>query len=207
MTSPVNLFFAPDGQTVLRYWRKDGSVCERHTRFPAQLLTARPDPEADVRPCVLETPHAALFAAFRGIPLRPEADWRLAEGEAFGPVFREAFAALLSMLRRPPAERWCVRGEPGFFLQFGFREAGGYLMGALLLPCGKPAVLTFRAEDLIEAQPPPVPFAEMDVRSEADGLPPRMDAAVGWDTRLRLPIAAPGGALLRLIPHVPSPGD
>lgn len=201
MTPPVNLFFTPDGQTAVRYWRKDGAVRERRVRFPAQLLTAAPDPAAEVRPCCLETPHAALFAAFRGIPLCPGGDWRLAEGDAFRPLFRQAFAALLAMLRRPPEERWCVRGEPGSFLQFGFREAQGYVMGALALPCGKPIVLTFRAADLIEALPPSAPFAEMDIHSEADGLPPRVDAAMGWDTRIRLPIADAGGALLRLTPR------
>lgn len=198
---PANLYFTPEGWTALRYWRRDGSVCERRVRFPAQLLTAPPDPAADVRPRTLDTPHAALFAVFRTIPLRPEGDWRLAEGEAFLPCFRKAFDVLLAMLRRPPEERWCVRGEPGWFVQFGFRETKGYAMGALVLPCGKPAVLTFRAADLIEALPPPHPFAEMDILSEADGLPPRTDAAQGWDTRLRLPIADCGGALVRLMPR------
>lgn len=201
MTRPVNLFFTPDGQTALRYWQRDGVVHERRVRFPAQLLTAAPAPAADIRPRCLETPHAALFAAFRGMPLRPEGGWSLAEDEAFHPVFRQAFAALLTMLRRPPNERWCVRGEPGIFLQFGFREAQGYTMGALALPCGKPIVLTFRAADLIEALPPPSPFAEMDIYSEADGLPPRNDIAMGWDTRIRLPIADSGGALLHLTPR------
>lgn len=203
MTPPVNLFFTPDGQTALRYWRKDGTVRERRVRFPAQLLTAAPDADAAVRPRCLETPHAALFAAFRGIPLYPGGDWRLAEGDAFRPLFRQTFAALLAMLRRPPEERWCVRGEPGGFLQFGFRDAQGYTMGALALPCGRPIVLTFRAEDLIGALPPPRPFAEMDITSEADGLPPRTDPAMAWDTRIRLPLADSGGALLRLSPRNP----
>ena len=43
--------------------------------------------------------------------------------------------------------------------------------------------------------------SDLDIRSEADGLPPRVDAAMGWDTRIRLPIADAGGALLRLTPR------
>ena len=198
---PVNLYFTAEGQTAVRYRRTDGTVAERRVRFPAQLLVQPPDSAADVRPGCLDTPYAALFAAFRGIPLRPEGNWHLAKGGAFSPVFRAAFEALLKMLRRPPEERWCVRGEPGWFLQFGFREGRDYAMGALVLPCGTPAVLTFRSEDLIEALPPNVPFAEMDLSSVADGLPEQRATAQGWDTRLRLPIADCGGAMVRLFPR------
>ncbi len=199
---PVNLYFSSSaqGQTVLRYWRNDGRVAERCVRFPAELLTQPPDPEADIRTTLLESPYAALFAAFRGMPLRPDLPWRLADNGAFQPCFRQAFDGLLQMLRRAPEERWCVRGEPGWFVQFGLREADGYTMGAWVLPCGKPAVLTFRAEDLIRALPPHTPFAEMTITSEADGLPPQTAQNCGWDTRIRLPIADCGGALVRLSP-------
>ena len=197
MTPPINLYFDAHARTRLRYWAA-GAPRERVLPCPAALLMAPPDPEAEVTGRVLATPHEALFHAFRGMPLRPEADWTLALGEAFTPLWRTVFAQLLEMLRRPPEARWCVRGEPGWFLQFGLREAdGSYTMGALVLPNGKPAVLTFRAEDLIEALPPPRPFAEMEVVSQADGLPAQTDR-VPWDTRVRLPIATPGAALLSL---------
>lgn len=195
---PVNLYYTPDGQTALRYWRRDGSIVERVVRFPAQLVMQAPDAEAEVTPRVLETPSAALFAAFRAIPLCPQGEWRLAEGEAFGPVFRAAFEAFLEMMRKPVEERWCVRGEPGYFLQFGMREGEGYTMGALVLPCGKPAVLTFRAEDLIQALPPARAFETMSITSQAEGLSKETSPSMGWDTRIRLPITTPGGALLKL---------
>lgn len=198
---PVNLYFTAQGRTVLRYWRVDGSVVERQVRSPAALLCQEPDPEAVVSPRALENAEAVLFAAFRELPLCPQGAWALAEA-GFTPLYREAFAALLRMVRRPVAERWCRRGEPGWFLQFGLREAdGSYTMGAFVLPCGKPAVLTFRAGDLIEALPGARPFATMDVLSAADGLAEQRDAAVGWDARIRLPIAERGAALVRLLPR------
>lgn len=200
MTRPVNLFFDSRGQARLRYWA-DGTVRERCARCPAGLLCLPPDPEADAVPTrPLETPREALFHAFRALPLRPGEAWRLADGNAFTPLWRKAFGALLRMLRRPPEARWCVRGEPGWFLQFGLREDDGtYTMAALLLPNGKPAVLTFRAEDCLETLPPPRPFAEMDVTTEADGLPPQTDR-LPWDARIRLPIDTPGAAFLTLRP-------
>lgn len=201
MTAPINLHFDARGRTHLRYWG-GGAPRERVVPCPAALLMAPPDPEAEADPRGrgLDTPRAALFHAFRAMPLRPEADWRLAPGEAFTPLWRTAWETLVAMLRRPPEARWCVRGEPGWFLQFGLREDdGSYVMGALVLPTGKPAVLTFRAGDLIEALPPPRPFAEMDATTEADGLPAQTDR-LPWDTRIRLPIATPGAALLTLRP-------
>lgn len=198
---PVNLYFDEKGQTVLRYWRKDGLAVERRATFPAQLLTLPPDDRADVGSQVLEAANAVVFAAFRRMPLVPEAAWRLG-GEGFSPVYRQVFEALLRMLRLPPAQRWCVRGEPGWFLQFGLKECdGSYTMGAFVLPCGKPAVLTFRAEDCIEALPPERPFAAMKIVSSADGLPEHVDVAQPWDTRIRLPIAENGAALVRLFPE------
>lgn len=195
MTHPINLYFDAHARTRLRYWAA-GAPRERVLPCPAALLMAPPDPEAEVTGRVLTTPHEALFHAFRTMPLRPELDWTLAPGEAFTPLWRTVFDKLLEMLRRPPEARWCVRGEPGWFLQFGLREAdGSYTMAALVLPNGKPAVLTFRAEDLIEALSPPRPFAEMEIVSQADGLPAQTDR-VPWDTRVRLPIATPGAALL-----------
>ena len=198
---PVNLYFTAQGRTALRYWRADGSVAERQVSSPAALLCQEADPEAVVSPRVLESAEAVLFAAFRELPLCPQGAWALA-GEGFSPLYREAFAALLRMLRRAPSERWCRRGEPGWFLQFGLREAdGSYTMGAFVLPCGKPAVLTFRAADLIEALPGAQPFATMDVLSAADGLAEQRNEAVGWDARIRLPIADRGAALVRLFPR------
>lgn len=196
---PTNLYY-DRGRTCLRYWA-GGAPRERVAPFPAALVTLPPDPEAEVTPRALATPAEALFQMFRGIPLRPEGAWSLAEG-AFPPVWREAFGHFLRMVHQPPEARWCVRGEPGWFLQFGLREAdGAYTLGAFVLPCGKPAVLTFRAEDLIEALPPPRFFAVMDIRSEADGLEAREDEAWPWDTRVRLPIASPGAAIVRLRPR------
>lgn len=201
MTAPTNLYFDPRGRTRLRY-HAAGAVRERTAPCPAALLRLPPDPDAEAVPTrPLQTPRAALFHAFRALPLRPEADWRLAPGDAFTPLWRTAFDALLRMLRRPPEARWCVRGEPGWFLQFGLREDdGAYTMAALLLPNGKPAVLTFRAEDLLDALPPPRPFAEMDTTTQADGLPPQTDR-LPWHARIRLPIDTPGAALLTLRPR------
>lgn len=197
---PVNLYYDARGRTCLRYWAL-GAPRGRTVAFPAALLTQPPDPEAEVAPRVFASPAEALFGMFRGMPLRPEGGWALAR-EGFPAVWREAFDAFLRMLRLPPGERWCVRGEPGWFLQFGLREAdGAYTMGAFVLPCGRPAVMTFRAEDLIEALPPPRFFAVMDIRSEADGLEAREDEAWPWDTRVRLPIASPGAAIVRLRPR------
>ncbi len=168
---------------------------------PAALLMAPPDPTAMGNPHLLQTPEEVLFCAFRGMPLCPEGDWCLAE-ESFSDTFRATFEALLRMLRKPPEERWCVRGEPGWFLQFGLREEdGSYTMGAFVLPCGKPAVLTFRAEDLIRDLPPREPFATMEVSSIADGLPLQTDCHMAWDTRVRLPIADRGAALIVLRPE------
>ena len=73
-------------------------------------------------------------------------------------------------------------------------------MGAFVLPCGKPAVLTFRLEDLIDTLPPASPFEKVDILSEADGLPAQCDQGLPWDTRVRLPIADNGAALLRITP-------
>ncbi len=202
MASPVNLFFTAQGQTALRYWTQSGERRERVVSHPAALLLESPDPEADVAPGELETPEAVLFAAFRALPLCPNGAWRLKAG-AFSPLWERTFAGLLAMLRKPPAERWCVRGEPGWFLQFGLRLEGtpSYAMGAFVLPCGKPAVLTFRAEDLIERLPPRKPFARMSVVSEADGLEARRDEGMGWDTRIRLPLADRGAAWITLEPE------
>lgn len=197
---PVNLYFKPDGTTALRYWRKGGNVVERTAAFPAQLLTLPPDATAEVVAQTLETPAAVLFAAFRAMPLAPALDWQLAR-EGMSEVYRATFAALLRMLRLPPEKRWCVRGEPGWFLQFGLQEAdGSYTMGAFVLPCGKPAALTFRTTDLIEHLMPEAIFECADFITEADGLPARTDHALPWDTRVRLPIADNGAALIRIIP-------
>ena len=201
---PVNLYYDVNGQTVVRYWRTDGSVAERRVAFPAQLLTQPADDAAVVSTRALETPSAVLFAAFRQMPLAPQAEWRLA-GPGMSVCFEETFAALLRMLRLPPSERWCVRGEPGWFLQFGFQEAdGSYTMGAFVLPCGKPAVLTFRLEDLIDTLPPASPFEKVDILSEADGLPAQCDQGLPWDTRVRLPISDNGAALIRITPCRPN---
>ncbi len=197
---PVNLYFQPDGTTALRYWCKHGGVVERCAAFPAQLLTLPPDADAAVTACALETPAAVLFAAFRAMPLAPALDWRLA-GAGMSEVYQATFAALLRMLRLPPERRWCVRGEPGWFLQFGLQEAdGSYTMGAFVLPCGKPAALTFRTTDLIEHLMPEEAFERADFITEADGLPAQTDAALPWDTRVRLPIADNGAALVRIRP-------
>lgn len=199
----VNLYFTPEGKTALRYRLTSGERRQRTVDFPAALLTQCGEPAAEVNLQPLHNPEAALFAAFRTIPLRPEAPWELTDSSDFTPLFRETFAALLRMMRLPPEARWCRRGEPGKFLQFGFREAdGSYTMGAFILPCGKPAVLTFRAEDLITALPPPEPFATMDITSAADGLSEQTDPEMAWDARIRLPIADRGAALITLRPHL-----
>lgn len=198
----VNLYFTPEGKTALRYRLTTGERRERTVDFPSALLTQPAEPEAEVNLQPLHNPEAALFAAFRAIPLRPDAPWTLTESPDFSPLYRETFAALLRMMRLPPEQRWCRRGEPGRFLQFGFREKdGSYTMGAFILPCGKPAVLTFRAEDLITALPPDFPFATMEIRSVADGLPEQIDPEKAWDTRIRLPIADRGAALITLRPQ------
>lgn len=199
---PVNLYYNKEGCTVLRYWRHDGKVLERVATSPAQLLTLPPDADAAVKARVLDTPAAVLFSAFRRLPLVPNADWQLGVGD-FSPLYRETFAAMLRMLRLPSQQRWCVRGEPGWFLQFGLRETdGSYTMGAFVLPCGKPAVLTFRSEDLIEALPPKIAFETMTITSAADGLEEQTISRMAWDTRIRLPIADNGAALVRLFPEV-----
>lgn len=199
---PVNLYYDANGQTIVRYWRTDGAVYERTAAFPAQLLTLPADEAAAVTARPLETPAAVLFAAFRQMPLMPMADWKLAFSDVTD-CYRATFDALLRMLRLPADQRWCVRGEPGWFLQFGLREAdGSYTLGAFVLPCGKPAVLTFRLEDLIEALPPQQAFEVADIYTEADGLPAQWDSEMAWDTRIRLPIAENGAALIRVIPHV-----
>lgn len=198
----VNLYFTPEGKTALRYRLTSGERRERTVAYPAALLSLPGESEAEVNLQPLHNPEAVLFAAFRAIPLRPDAPWTLTDAPDFTPLFRETFAALLRMMRLPPEARWCRRGEPGKFLQFGFREAdGSYTMGAFVLPCGKPAVLTFRAEDLITALPPEKPFATMTITSAADGLAEQVDAAMAWDTRIRLPIADRGAALITLRPH------
>lgn len=199
---PVNLVYEASGGVLLRYWVCGGAgVRERRVRCPAALLRGAPDGEAMVRPGVLETPEAVLFAAFRGMPLVPGPGWRLAEGGAFSPLYREVFGALQRFFLLPERERWCVRGEPGWFLQFGFREGdGSYVMGAFVLPCGKPAALTFRVADLVEALPLERPFGEVRVWSAADGLPAEDRAGLAWDVRVRLPIVERGAALVRVFP-------
>ncbi len=196
---PTNLYFT-EGKTALRYWTTKGEARERVVPFPAALLTAPPDSEAAITPRVLETPAEVLFCAFRALPLAPDAPWALAEGH-FSPLYQHTFDALLRMLRKAPEERWCVRGEPGWFLQFGLQEDdGSYTMGAFVLPCGKPAVLTFRAEDLISALPPAQPFAEMQITTVADGLEAQTQDGYAWDTRIRLPMQDNGAALVSCIP-------
>ncbi|MBQ9694461.1 MAG: hypothetical protein IJV69_06875 [Kiritimatiellae bacterium] len=198
---PVNLYFDVNGQTVLRYWRTNGTVAERRVDFPAHLLTSPEDPLAEVKGRALETPSAVLFAAFRQIPLAPGADWELT-GQKMSVCYQATFAALLRMMRLPVEKRWCVRGEPGWFLQFGFQETdGSYTLGAFVLPCGKPAVLTFRLEDVIDTLPPEKPFQTADIHTEADGLLAQWDYGLPWDTRVRLPIADNGAALIRVIPN------
>lgn len=195
----VNLYFTPEGKTALRYRLASGERRERSVAYPAALLSLPGDPEAEVNLQPLHNPEAALFAAFRAIPLRPDAPWSLTDTPEFTPLFRETFAAFLRMMRLPPEARWCRRGEPGKFLQFGFRESdGSYTMGAFVLPCGKPAVLTFRAEDLITALPSAEPFKTMTVISVADGIPEQLDSGMAWDTRIRLPIADRGAARITL---------
>ena len=202
MQPPVNLYFRADGRVAVRYWLQGGTVRERVADFPAALLAAPPDPEAAVAGGVFARPEEVLFAAFRALPLNPRAPWCLARGTAFSALYRRTFAALLRMLRKAPKSRWCVRGEPESFLQFGLREPdGSYTLGAFVLPCGRPAVLTFRVGDLIERLPPKAPFACMRVSSAADGLPEQVDGGLAWDTRVRLPIADRGAALLRVWPE------
>lgn len=197
---PVNLYFTPDGQTALRYWRQGGEVTERRVDFPAELLTQAPDPQAEIVARPLTSATDVLFAAFRAMPLRPELDWRL--GPGFSEHYQKTFAALLRMLRSPCEKRWCVRGEPGWFLQFGLlEEESSYTLGAFVVPCGKPAVLTFRLADAIERLPLARPFATMDLTSSTDLLPEETAKDVAWDTRIKLPIPDNGSALLRLHPH------
>ena len=201
MGAPVNLYYTADGRTVLRYWTRSGRIRERIVRHPAALLMQPPDVEADVSPGVLETPEAVMFAAFRALPLCPHGAWCLASGR-FSTVYERVFALLLRMLREQSERRWCVRGEPGWFLQFGVGEQDPvqYSLGAFVLPCGRPAVLTFRTADMVERVPMERPFAEMTVISEADGLPARIDDRMPWDTRVRLPIAERGAAKITLNP-------
>jgi hypothetical protein len=197
---PVNLYFKPDGTTALRYWNRQERVVERVVAFPAQLLTQPADTEAWITAQTLTTAAGVFFAAFRMMPLAPALDWQVAI-PGMSEVYSETFAALLRMLRLPPEKRWCVRGEPGWFLQFGLQETdGSYTMGAFVLPCGKPAALTFRTTDLIEHLIPEAAFECADFITEADGLPARTDYALPWDTRVRLPIADNGAALIRIHP-------
>lgn len=199
----VNLYFTPTGETALRYRLSSGERRQRTVAFPAALLTQPEEPEAEVNLQPLPSPEAVLFAAFRTLPLRPNARWTLEDNPDFSPLYRETFAALLRMMRLPPEKRWCRRGEPGKFLQFGLQEAdGSYTMGAFILPCGKPAVLTFRAEDLITTLPPEKPFATMEITSDADGLCAQVNPDMAWDTRIRLPIADRGAALIKLKPNL-----
>lgn len=200
--APVNLYFTPEGKTALRYRRQGGEVAERIVDFPAALLTQAPDPQADVDVRPFETANDLVFAAFRAMPLRPELNWRLAEGH-FGEHFQRTFQTLLKMLRMAPERRWSTRGEPGEFLQFGLlEEDGSYTMGAFTLPSGRPFVLTFRPEDMIERLPLARPFATLSLTSSTDALPPRTDPHLPWDTRLRLPLPGPASALLHLAPEV-----
>lgn len=200
MKKPVNLYFTKHGQTVVRYGCIDGTIVERCVSRPTALLLQPADENAAVEASAIETASALLFHAYRGMALRPELDWTL-KGD-FSPLFHEVFQHLLACLRKPAEERWCVRGEPNKFLHFGYRTTEGhYILGAFVLPWGKPTVFTFRAGDLIEALPPTAPFATMTIESVADGLAPQCDQHMGWDTRIRLPMVENGAALLHLIPE------
>lgn len=203
MQKPVNLYYTPQGLTALRYSRCDGSIVERIVSRPSALLLEAADSMAAVEAKVLSTAQAVMFNAFRAIPLMPEGDWKLAAEADASPLFRETFQHLLTFLRQPPKRRWCVRGEPHYFLLFGYQAMdGSYLMGAFVLPCGKPSVLTFRAEDLLQALPPAQAFATMTVVSASDGATQQTDVNMGWDTRIRLPINDNGAALVKLIPNL-----
>lgn len=195
-----NLYYTPDGQTALRYFLKSGAVRERIVSFPAALLTEPPDPEAAVCPRTLLTPREALFCAFRMIPLSPDGAWELAE-TGFSPVFRRAFDLLLRMLRMSPDRRWCSRGEPEWFLQFGLRDDDRLEMAALVLPCGKPAALTFRAEDLFRALGDAAEDRRFTLVSVSDGAPEETLHGVEPDIRIRMPVEDNGGAIVRFIPE------
>lgn len=196
----VNLYFTSQGQTVLRYGCGEGSRRERVVARPTALLTLAADSEAAVEGQGLASARAVLFHAFRGMTLNPTGAWHLA-GE-FSPEYRMVFDHLLRFFHAPADERWCVRGEPGKFLHFGYRTAEGeYFLGAFVLPWGKPTVFTFRAEDLIQALPPKRPFATMTVETLGDGLPLQRVSGMGWDTRVRLPLVEDGAVLLHFIPE------
>lgn len=197
---PFNLYYTPDGKTALRYLLRGGAFRERIVPFPAALLTAPPDPEAAVCPRTLLTPREALFSAFRMIPLSPDGAWKLAE-TGFSPVFRRAFDLLLRMLRMPPERRWCTRGEPEWFLQFGLHDEEMWEMAALVLPCGKPAALTFRAEDFFRALGPAAKDRPFALLSVSDGAPKETVHGVGSDIRIRLPVDDNGGAIVRFVPE------
>lgn len=203
MQKPVNLYYTPQGLTALRYGRCDGSMVERTVSRPSALLLEATDPAAAVEAKMLRTAQAVMFNAFRAMPLKPEADWTLASDADVSPLFRETFQHLLTFLRQPLERRWCVRGEPHYFLQFGYQTMDGrYVMGAFVLPCGKPSVLTFRAEDILQALPSARAFATMTVVSASDGASQQTDVEMGWDTRIRLPINDNGAALVELIPNL-----
>jgi hypothetical protein len=202
MRKPVNLYYTPQGHTALRYSRVDGSIVERLVKRPTALLVDVADPMAEVQACELPSAQALLFNAYRAMPLIPEAAWSMAKDANVSTLFHETFQHFLTFLRQPPEKRWCVRGEPHSFLQFGYQGSDGcYIMGAFVLPCGKPSVLTFRSEDLIQALPPSSPFSTMTVVSASDGATEQTDLNMGWDTRIRLPIQDNGAALIKLYPN------
>jgi hypothetical protein len=202
MSKPVNLYYTAQGLCALRYSRIDGAYVDRLVKRPTALLVAPADPTAALQAKPFFSAQEMLFHAYRSMPLMPEARWELSAQAAVSPLCRETFQHFLTFLRQPPEARWCVRGEPHTFLQFGYQATDGrYFMGAFVLPCGKPWVLTFRSEDLIRSIRPLSPFATMTITSQSDGSEPQTDAHMGWDTRIRLPIQDKGAALIELLPN------
>ncbi len=191
-----NLYYS-DGKVCLRYKTSAGMIRERRVAYPAALLCQPPDPEVVLSGREFRTPREAMFYAFRVMPLCPGADWRLAD-EGFTPCFREGFALLVEMLRKPPEARWCTRGEPEWFVQFGCATEAGWAMATLRLPCGKPAAITFRCEDLFRRLAPEMNGEELSLTSWSDVLPRETHHQMSHDTRIKLALADNGGALVSL---------
>lgn len=195
----ATLAYTDQGETLLQYTTATGSSTVIVDN-PTTLLTTPFDEPAE--PLPLPYPFAdttaTLAACFTDIPLNPHANWQPPTEST--PYFREAFDAYLQMMRQPIESRWAVRGEPEHFLMGGYRKVNdtGWILFALTIACGKPAVLCFRCEDCIRALPAPIPFKTMQARFASDANPEETVIDLPWDTRIRLDVANDGGAIIDL---------
>ncbi len=194
------LFYAGEGLVCLPYEAEGGGLAVAFAPYPAALAAMVFEPPARaLSGGRFETPAAALSGLFTRVPLSPESAW-FPPADAL-PGFQAAFEAAAGLLNLPAGERWAVRGEPDHFLMLGGRLPEGWRVAVLTLAKGKPAVVTLRCEDLIRALPQPDPTRLLTLAFAGDGVAPERIEAVGWDARLRLPIAGNGGVVIDLTAH------